>query len=219
MEEFKNIFEGLDVAYGQHQSEGKRADGKQEGKSYIVKKIVTDDLWQSHLDGEGPSLGIIPIMADNTSRWGCIDIDTYPIDYKRIINSIRNLQLPLVPCRSKSGGLHIYLFLKEPVDAQTMRDSLASLLLPLELERTTEIYPKQIELEPDEHGNLSGNFISFVTTKSVLYFFKKKLTEYLCAYLIIIKKNGNKILVLSNCIVKIKRIFFTIYKGTTSITS
>ena len=77
MEEFKSIFEGLDVAYGQHQSEGKRADGKQEGKSYIVKKLVTDQLWSQHLAGEGPSLGIIPIMADNTSRWGCIDIDTY----------------------------------------------------------------------------------------------------------------------------------------------
>jgi hypothetical protein len=87
VEEFKSIFEGLDVAYGQHQSEGKRADGKQEGRSYIVKKLVTDDLWQAHLDGEGPSLGIIPIMADNTSRWGCIDIDTYPIDYRKIINS------------------------------------------------------------------------------------------------------------------------------------
>ena len=112
MEEFKNIFEGLDVAYGQHQSEGKRADGKQEGKSYIVKKIVTDDLWQSHLDGEGPSLGIIPIMADNTSKWGCIDIDTYPIDYRKIINNIRKLKLPLVPCRSKSGDYIYSYFLK-----------------------------------------------------------------------------------------------------------
>ena len=92
MEEFKNIFEGLDVAYGQHQSERKRADGKQEGKSYIVKQIVEEKLWQAHLDGEGPSLGIIPIRADNTAKWGCIDIDTYPIDYKKIINSIRNLQ-------------------------------------------------------------------------------------------------------------------------------
>ena len=91
MEEFKSIFEGLDVAYGQHQSEGKRADGKQEGKSYIVKKLVTDQLWSQHLAGEGPSLGIIPIMADNTSRWGCIDIDTYPIDYRKIINSIKIL--------------------------------------------------------------------------------------------------------------------------------
>ena len=41
-----------------------------------------------------------------------------------------------------------------------MRDSLASLLLPLELKRTTEIYPKQVELEADEHGNISGNFIN-----------------------------------------------------------
>ena len=41
-----------------------------------------------------------------------------------------------------------------------MRDSLASILLPLELPRTTEIYPKQVEIEPDENGNLSGNFIN-----------------------------------------------------------
>ena len=75
----------------------------------LLKKLVTDQLWSQHLAGEGPSLGIIPIMADNTSRWGCIDIDTYPIDYRKIINSIRTLQLPLVPCRSKSGGLHIFL--------------------------------------------------------------------------------------------------------------
>ena len=64
MEEFKLIFEGLDIAYGQHRSEGKRADGKQEGKSYIVKKLITEELWKAHLDGEGPSLGIIPIRAD-----------------------------------------------------------------------------------------------------------------------------------------------------------
>ena len=55
MERFKSIFEGLDVAYGQHQSEGKRADGKQEGKSYIVKQEVKDELWTEHLNGNGPS--------------------------------------------------------------------------------------------------------------------------------------------------------------------
>ena len=112
MERFKVIFEGLDVAYGQHQPSGSRADGKQEGKSYIVKQEVNDDLWNNHLVGNGPSLGIIPIKADNTVKWGCIDIDTYPIDYKKIINSIRNLKLPLVPCRSKSGGMHLFMFFK-----------------------------------------------------------------------------------------------------------
>jgi len=96
VEKFKSIFEGLDVAYGQHRSNGERADGKQEGKSFIVKELVDDDLWQNHLDGKGPSLGIIPIMTDNTARWGCIDIDVYPIDYQKLISDIRKLHLPLV---------------------------------------------------------------------------------------------------------------------------
>ena len=71
---FKYIFEGLDIAYGQHQPGGSRADGKQQGKSYMVTKEVTDELWEKHLKGEAPSLGIIPIRADNTTKWGCIDL-------------------------------------------------------------------------------------------------------------------------------------------------
>ena len=46
---FKSIFEGLDIAYGQHQPGGSRADGKQQGKSYMVTKEVTDELWEKHL--------------------------------------------------------------------------------------------------------------------------------------------------------------------------
>ena len=169
MEEFKNIFEGLDVAYGQHQSEGKRADGKQEGKSYIVKKIVTDDLWQSHLDGEGPSLGIIPIMADNTSKWGCIDIDTYPIDYRKIINNIRKLQLPLVPCRSKSGGLHLFLFFKNPVSAKLIREKLREVASGLGYS-AVEVFPKQSTILI-EKGDL-GNFLNLP------YYNSKNTTRY-----------------------------------------
>ena len=169
MEEFKSIFEGLDVAYGQHQSEGKRADGKQEGKSYIVKKLVTDDLWQAHLDGEGPSLGIIPIMADNTSRWGCIDIDTYPIDYRKIINNIRTLQLPLVPCRSKSGGLHIFLFLKKPIAAKLIRAKLREAASALGY-ADVEVFPKQSTILI-EKGDL-GNFLNLP------YYNAKNSTRY-----------------------------------------
>jgi len=169
VEEFKNIFEGLDVAYGQHQSEGKRADGKQEGKSYIVKKIVTDDLWQSHLDGEGPSLGIIPIMADNTSKWGCIDIDTYPIDYRKIINSIRKLKLPLVPCRSKSGGLHLFLFFKNPVSAKLIREKLREVASGLGYS-SVEVFPKQSTILI-EKGDL-GNFLNLP------YYNAKNTTRY-----------------------------------------
>ena len=47
-----------------------------------------------------PSLGIIPIRDDSTCIWGCIDIDTYPLDHKKIVRKIRELELPLVLCKS-----------------------------------------------------------------------------------------------------------------------
>ena len=169
MDKFKLIFEGLDVAYGQHQSEGKRADGKQEGKSYIVKQEVTDSLWQSHLDGVGPSLGIIPIRADNTVTWGCIDIDTYPIDHRKIINSIRSLQLPLVPCRSKSGGMHIFLFLRNPVSAKLVREKLREVASGLGYP-SVEVFPKQSTILI-EKGDL-GNFLNLP------YYNSKSTTRY-----------------------------------------
>ena len=75
---FKNIFEGLKIAYGQYQKGDVAANGdKQKGKAFIVRQNVSDDLWEKHLQGEGPALGIIPITEDNTCRWGCIDIDEY----------------------------------------------------------------------------------------------------------------------------------------------
>ena len=169
MERFKVIFEGLDVAYGQHQPSGSRADGKQDGKSYIVKQVVTEDLWKAHLNGVGPSLGIIPIRADNTVSWCCIDIDTYPIDYKKIINKIRNLQLPLVPCRSKSGGMHLFMFFKNPVSARLAREKLREVASGLG-HSSVEVFPKQSTILI-EKGDL-GNFINLP------YYNSKSTTRY-----------------------------------------
>jgi hypothetical protein len=45
-------------------------NGKQGGKAFIVRGNVTDDLWENHLKGEGPALGIIPITENNTCRLG-----------------------------------------------------------------------------------------------------------------------------------------------------
>jgi hypothetical protein len=157
VEEFKSIFEGLDRAYGQHRSAGKRADGKQEGKSYIEKKLITDELWKAHLAGKGPSLGIIPIRADNTSKWGCIDIDNYPIDYNKIISSIRKLKLPIVPCRSKSGGLHLFIFFDKPIAAKLVREKLKEISASIGY-ANAELFPKQSSILL-EKGDL-GNFLN-----------------------------------------------------------
>ena len=112
-EKFKQIFEGLKIAYGQYQKGDRGENGKQGGKAFIVRGNVTDDLWEKHLKGEGPALGIIPITENNTCRWGCIDIDQYNFNHLDLINNIRKLKLPLIVCRSKSGGAHVFLFTKE----------------------------------------------------------------------------------------------------------
>ena len=157
VDKFKAIFSGLDIAYGQHQSNGERADGKQEGKSYIVRKEITDELWEKHLEGVGPSLGIIPIKADNTVVWGCIDIDTYPLDHKNLIHKIRKLNIPLIHCKSKSGGAHLFLFTARPIAAKIMRSKLRSVASDLGYS-SAEIFPKQSSILI-EKGDL-GNFLN-----------------------------------------------------------
>ena len=88
MSKFKNIFQGLEIAYGQYQPGERGENGKQQGKAFIVRGTVTDELWDRHLRGEGAALGIIPITENNDCRWGCIDIDEYNFDHNEI-NSIK----------------------------------------------------------------------------------------------------------------------------------
>ena len=59
---FKSIFNGLDIAYGTYVIKGERGDGKQNGQATVVRKPPTDDLWERHLAGVEPSLGIIPFV-------------------------------------------------------------------------------------------------------------------------------------------------------------
>ena len=104
LQKFQSIFKGLDIAYGTYKIESQKESGKQAGQAFVVRKPPTDDLWQKHFEGIDPSLGIIPIRADNTCIWGCIDIDQYPLDLAALVAKIKKLNLPLVACRSKSGN-------------------------------------------------------------------------------------------------------------------
>ena len=157
VKKFKSIFYGLDRAYGQYKSDGQLVNGKAGGKAFILKKPVTDQLWIDHIEGKDPSLGIIPIRDNSTCTWGCIDIDTYPLDHKKILRKIRDLELPLVICRSKSGGAHVFIFLKEPVQAKLVRDKLQEWAGELGY-ANCEIFPKQIEIQADRGD--TGNFLN-----------------------------------------------------------
>ena len=154
---FKAIFSGLDIAYGTYKVQKAREDGKQNGQASVVRKPPTDDLWIKHLEGVEPSLGIIPIRADNTCIWGCVDIDTYPLDHGVIVNKIRRMGLPLIVFRSKSGGAHVFLFTKEPIPAADMQKNLRLMAAYLG-HSGCEIFPKQTQLLVDRGD--TGNFLN-----------------------------------------------------------
>ena len=128
IERFKDIFTGLERAHGVTKVGHSNGNGtKVQGKSFIKRDTVTDELWQNHLQG-AESLGIIPINDDNQCQWGCIDIDSYAgFDHKKLVNKIKNLDLPLVVCRSKSGGAHVFLFTDNYVTAKLMQDKLTQI--------------------------------------------------------------------------------------------
>jgi hypothetical protein len=127
------------------------------------KQPITEQDYLDHLEGN-KSIGIQPCDDDGVARFGAIDIDSK--DYKdfsikKYLDIIKQYDLPLIPIKSKSGGLHLYVFLKEPVKALVIKKFLESLLFTLQLPLRIEIFPKQTELGKDSEGNfINGNFIN-----------------------------------------------------------
>ena len=154
---FMSIFDGLKEANGYFKIENTGSNGKAKGKAGVLREPQTQKLWENHLTGTGSGLGIIPINSDNMCKWGCIDVDQYPLDHKMLIEKVRKLKLPLVVCRSKSGGAHCFLFSKEWVDAKDMQKSLQNMSSALGY-GDSEIFPKQIKLHLDR-GDV-GNFLN-----------------------------------------------------------
>lgn len=144
-EQFNEVFMGLTRAHGEYEINSERADGKKQGRAKTVREDVTLDKWQLHLDGV-KSLGIIPINDDSKCRFGAIDVDTYDgLDFTEINVKLDKYKLPLFPCKSKSGGVHLYLFTKEWVPAAMMQGKLKEIAAGLGF-GGCEIFPKQTHI-------------------------------------------------------------------------
>ena len=126
-------------------------------------KPITEDDYRLHLHGK-KSIGIQPCDDNGLACFGAIDIDPKvykDLDIKKYLDIIQQKELPLIPIKSKSGGLHLYLFTKEFVKAKVIRDFLEQVLFLFKLPITTEIFPKQTKLGSDTNGNkVNGNFIN-----------------------------------------------------------
>lgn len=140
-EEFMALFEGYRNAYGTYIIHDKYAV-KKKGKGTTIKAPVTLDIWQKHLDGSiNSGIGIVPINEEAECKWGCLDIDSYE-DFDVVAFAREVKDTPLVICRSKSGGAHCFLFVKEAIPAGLMQMKLRELSAALGY-AGCEIFPKQ----------------------------------------------------------------------------
>lgn len=117
--------------------------------SWTEYKDLTLTQYDAHLRADGPGLGIIMLLDDCNVVFGVIDHDDRAMDHVAFDKLIRTLDLPLVMCRSKSGGGHFYLFLAEPTDPVLVRDRLVEYGALLRLPPATEIFPKQTQRVDD----------------------------------------------------------------------
>ena len=153
-----SLFSGYEKAHGLYAKELTPVDGgiKLKGKAYSINSPVTTELWEKHIAGE-QGLGIIPINEQSLVKFAAIDIDQYPLSLEELNMQVQKFQLPLVTCRTKSGGAHLYLFLRDWSDAarvvRRMREFAAVLG-----HGNAEIFPKQTKIIP-ERGDI-GQWIN-----------------------------------------------------------
>ena len=149
-------FSGSNVAHGTSNVGRIKRNGKAEADSRIVRRPLTEGLLRDHLDGK-QGIGSIAINEENKCRWGALDIDVYDLDHATLQKKIKKLNLPLLHCRSKSGGAHLYLFLEEYEQAKVVREYLVEMSVALG-HSGCEIFPKQ-DVILAERGDV-GNFIN-----------------------------------------------------------
>lgn len=151
-------FHGLERAYGTYSLKRAVKKARQGDKLVGTAKTILEEItphhWKDHLEGR-TGIGIVPIRDDATCYFGAIDIDIYKgLDITGIFLQIKEQDMPLVPFRTKSGGLHLYCFIKDPVPCDIMRIKLEEFAAFLGF-GGAEVFPKQDEVLSDR-GDVGG---------------------------------------------------------------
>lgn len=145
------LFAGYSRASGTHGEPNRDPNGLKWAIKKTAKTInsgPTAAMWAQHIAGTRP-LGVVPIRDDDTCVWGSIDIDKYDVDHLAVIARVDAMKLPLVPCRSKSNGLHLFLFMREPTQAAIVQLVLRNLAAIIGF-ADSEIFPKQTGIKGEQ---------------------------------------------------------------------
>lgn len=170
IDDFSALFRGHPEVYGVHVPEPHAKEGeKAQGKSFTKTEKVIEDLYLKHLHGE-QSLGIAPLTPDGNVYFVAIDVDVYPLNPLKYLKVIEKAAFPLVAFRSKSGGLHLYMFFSEPVPVTKVMPLINIIRHLLALPSDTEVFPKQLRLTGGSSGNwINIPFFNFSETKRYAY--------------------------------------------------
>jgi hypothetical protein len=193
--ELLQLFEGDSSQYLSISLTGEMDErGKRKASYSTEHEPVTEELWKGHVEGK-QQIGIRPENGDKL-KWSCIDID--PANYKeytskKYVDIIRDFELPLVPVKSKSGGLHLFIFFSDWADKQKVKDKLEEINKEYFLSK--EVFPLNkgvgmpyfnanaaVEYAFDDTNTplMLGGFLELAEKKKIKpeTFYKYKVTEY-----------------------------------------
>jgi hypothetical protein len=159
IKKFSTLFSGYDNAYGEYEIDnilGKPGEKlvAPPNKRKTISGPIPTSRWRDHLEGRGRGLGVLPLRSNDTCLFGAIDCDNRMVNHDELVRTVQKLELPLVVCRSKSGGAHLYVFFKEEVPATIVRERLAEWTAALGFSDSTELFPKQTaRASKDDIGN------------------------------------------------------------------
>lgn len=189
------LFAGDNTRYLKSLLTGKDDERGKKGTDYqTVHEPLTPELWQEHLDGK-IRVGLKPEL-DGKCVWGCIDVDPHSytsFSAKKYVDIIKKYKLPLIAVKSKSGGLHIFVFFTEWADAKKVSISLAK--INNEYFQAQEVFPcnkmlnmpyndqeATMEHAYDDNNNalLVGRFLKLAEQKKITPedFYSYKVQEY-----------------------------------------
>jgi hypothetical protein len=155
------IFVGRDDCLGlYHLGDPTESGKKREGKAisypnskYPDRKLEAND-YLVHFAGK-VALGVVPVFLSGNTKWFAIDVDDYTLNHTKLAHKIYTSKLPIVHCRSKSGGAHLYGLFTHRVPAKDAVRLAKKWVEALGFDpKRTEVFPKQVKFDsPEAKGN------------------------------------------------------------------
>ena len=126
VQKFMAAFRGFDGAHGQTIITGGHVNGKSEAKTRIIREPITAEKSKNTSMVEKVLVVFLSMLTISALSVVLI-LTPIALDHADLVGKCRQLDIPGVVCRSKSGGAHIYFFIDGEIPAADMQDKLSEI--------------------------------------------------------------------------------------------